>query len=542
MGSGRNQGQMTLQIDAVQETCRAIAVQMRDYARALHLSFIVHHNGEKLESLSLAGQELLAHPAGENAIQLMRNQSKTEHSDFLGLAAWRERRILDLTGGANFLALTTLNVDEFESLREIKAQAWHMAWHALFHYDLRNKPDYKDLFSDGIVQPLYNAEDRPSANLRADVFSAALCNLDGDRDAARRIAHRRCAASLSRNSGIVPEHYPFPLAMETVQVALTEMIQRPPSKKRAIPAALLLADKMSGVFDDEALKQWIFFCKPAQSMAWRGDKPETILGAAVCTSQDTFIRTTGFLVADIMHVTPLSILDLDAYHSPFAEDRYNQRLHESMIERAFEKAVSACVIDHSGNSFTTAANEQNRSLGEGHIFGWCAAALQAAGQAFESAMASGSKTAIQDARRQFEETRHKTTWESLKQLGETIIAQYRSGYAVTFSDILEFCSATPALAGVSCSIAVTMKDPSYLSKLDVANDLSPKNIPELKPAPAAAPRAPAPVAAAPAMKAPGFGPGGSMGMTAHKAPARTTPPPEDARESFALESDLDGHE
>ncbi|MBI2233620.1 MAG: hypothetical protein HYU57_01190 [Micavibrio aeruginosavorus] len=528
---------MTLQIDAVQQTCRAIALQVRDHARTLHLSFIVHHNGEKLESLSLAGQELLAHPAGENAIQLMRNQSKAEHSDFLGLAAWRERRILDLTGGSDYLALTTLNVDEFESLREVKAQAWHMAWHAIFHHGLRYKADYKDAFADGIIQPLYSAEDRPSANMHADVFSAALCNLDGDRDAARRIAHRRCAAALSRNHGIVPENYPFPLAMETVQVALADMIQRPPSKKRAIPASMLLADKISGVFDDGTLKQWIFFCKPAQNMAWRGDKPETILGAAVCTSQDTFIRATGFLVADIMHVTPLSVTDLDESHSPFAEDRYNQRLHESMVERAFEKAASACVSDRSGSSFTEAANEQNRSLSEGHIFGWCAAALQAAGQAFESAMANGSKTAIQDARRQFEETRHKTTWESLKQLGETIIAQYRNGYAVTFSDILEFCGTTPALAGVSCSIAVTMKDPSYLSKLDVANDLSPKNIPELKPAPAAAPRAPAPVAAAPVMKAPGFGPGGSGGMTAHKAPASTAPPPAQPATATSEEDD-----
>jgi len=472
---------MPLQTDAVQQSCRAIARQMRDYSRNLNLSFIAHHAGQHLESLSLAGQELLSHPAGESALRLLRTPKKNENSSFMGLAVWREKLFLGLASRQKVMALTTLNIGQFESLRDIRSQAWHMAWHAINLYDCRFDPDYESDFQDGIVMPDLTGDALANANLRADVFSAVMCSINGDKDTIRRLAHMRSMNSLTRSAGHKPEHYPFPLAMEATQMALADFMRRPPSKKRNIHAALQIAETIGKTYDELSLKQWIYFCKPAQDMAWRGDNKETILGAAVSTSQDTYIRATGFLVADITKIKPVSIVALEGHYSPFAEDRYNQRLHEGMMERAFEKAVSAGMLNHSGAAFLAEANEQNHKLPDGHILGWCASALQAAGRAFDNALASGSKAPEEVARREFEGAAGRTTWDVLKEMGESIIEQYRQGYAVTFSDLIDFAGNRPAFAGISSSIAFTMKDPSYLKKMAIANDLSPQNIPELQP-------------------------------------------------------------
>ena len=519
---------MALKNDNIQHACRMIARQMRDYSRNLNLSFIIHHVGQRLETLSQAGQQLLSHPAGDAALRLLRTPKKNENSCFLGLLAWRENLLIGLASRQKVMALTTLNLDQFDSLRDIRAQAWHMAWHAIYLYNQRQDPAYENDFQEGLVMQRLKGEALAGANLRADVFSAVMCSINGDKDTIRQLANTRSLEALTRNAGHKPEYYPFPLAMEAAQMALAELMRRPPSKKRQIHAALKIAETIGQAYDEEALQQWIYFCKPAQDMAWRGDDKETILGAAVSTSQDTYIRATGFLVADITRLRPASILTLDNHFSPFAEDRYNQRLHEGMMERAFQKAVATGMSEHSGDAFLAVANEQNQKLPDGHILGWCAAALQAAGRAFENALASGSKTPEEIARREFEGTAGKTTWDSLKEVGQSIIEQYRQGHAVTFSDLIEFTGNRPAFAGIASSIAVTMKDPEYLKKIEIANDLSPANIPQPE---APAPVAPAAPGAAPRLNIPGFGPGGSFSPPRQK----TAPPPAQEGEDTPLQ-------
>lgn len=511
---------MPLKSDNVQHACRIIARQMRDYSRHLNLSFIPHHAGQRLEMLALAGQELLTHPAGEAALSLMRTPKKNENSGFLGLIAWRENLLIGLASRQKVMALTTLNIDQFTSLRDIRAEAWHMAWHAIHLYNLRHSPTYENDFQEGLVMQRLKGEVLASANLRADVFSAVMCTINGDKDIIYHLANTRSLEALTRNAGHKPEFYPFPLAMEATEMALSELMRRPPSKKRQIQAALKLAETIGQAYDELTLQQWIYFCKPAQDMAWRGDEKETILGAAVSTSQDTYIRATGFLVSEITRLHPASILTLDTHYSPFAEDRYNQRLHEGMMERAFQKAVATGMTEHSGDAFLAVANEQNQKLPDGHILGWCAAALQAAGRAFESALASGSKTPEEVARREFEGAADKTTWDSLKEVGQSIIEQYRQGHAVTFSDLIEFAGNRPAFSGIASSIAVTMKDPDYLKKIEIANDLSPSNIPQ--------PEAPAPAALSAPMAAPQINmPGMGMGSSGTR---QTAPPPKKEQE------------
>lgn len=517
---------MELRTDAVQQVCRAVSRQMRDYTRNLGLSFIVHHNGQHLESLALAGQELLTHPAADPALRLLKSAVKAENSTFLGLCIWRENVFFGLASNQTMMALMTINSDEFTQLRNVRAQAWMMAWHAINLYNQRHNPVYANLFADGVVTMDMDSEDIALANLKADVFSAIMCSLNGDKDMISHLTKTRSLQSLERRAGFKPENFPFAITMEATNFAYNEMMLHPPPKKKQIHEALQLADNVAQAYDDLSIQQWMNFCKPAQDMAWRGDAKENILGAAVSTSQDTYIRATGFLVSESTTIKPASILKIENLYTPFAEERYNQRLHESMIERAFQSAVSAGMVDFDSAAFINAANAQNEKLSNGHILGWCAAALQAAGRAFENAITRGSKTPDQEARREFEGMRSRTTWDALKEIGENIIEQYRQGYATTFSDLIEFCGDRPALAGVSYSIAFTMKDPTYLKKLNIANDLRSSQNLDRQPA-SSVPKA-VTAFAGPRLNLPSLGLGSSDPRS--HAPPVTHPPAESTEE------------
>lgn len=485
---------MELRTDAVQNACRGVSRQMRDYTRNLGLSFIVHHAGQHLEAMTLAGQELLTHPGADPALRLLKTATGHENSAFLGLCEWRENVFLGLASRQAIMALMTINSDEFEHLYDVRSQAWMMAWHALNLAALRHDSAYKPLFAGGVITTDMTPEEMAYANLKADIFAAAMCAMNGDKGAIGLLARRRSLQALERRAGVRPELFPFAMTMEAANFAYNEMMLTPPPRRKQIDAALQLAENVAMAHDEAAIQQWRSFCKSAQDMAWRGDSKETIIGAAVSTSQDTYIRATGFLVSEVTGINPDSILTLESIYTPFAEEKYNRCLHEGMMERAFQRAVNAGMENFDGSAFSDVANEQNARLGNGHILGWCAAALQASGKVFENAVIRGSKTPDQEARREFEGTRKNTAWDALCDLGETIIDHYRSGYAVTFSDMIEFCGNNPALAGVSSALAFTMKDASYLKKLGIANDLHAGPAPGMQPA-------------ASTLKMPGYSPG-----------------------------------
>jgi hypothetical protein len=79
------------------------------------------------------------------------------------------------------------------------------------------------------------------------------------------------------------------------------------------------------------------------------------------------------------------------------------------------------------------------------------------------------------------------------------VEQKRDGFAVTMSQVAALCGKDPGLSSIAHSVQMTLNDPSYLRKLQAANDLTP--VTPTAPAPravqpsiAAAPKAPVPVA------------------------------------------------
>ena len=189
-------------------------------------------------------------------------------------------------------------------------------------------------------------------------------------------------------------------------------------------------------------------------------------------------------------------------------------LHREVAEKTFADAIAKGMKEESGRPLVMAANEQNENLAEGNIIGWCANALQAAARAFDGAMSSGISP-LQAARMEFEGTKDSPNWDTLKKIGEEIVDQKRTGFAVTMGSIAEICNQQPAFAPMLNSIRFTMQDASYVQKLEQANDLAMRPAgPAPAVAPSVAPSGPASKAAAPATptySAPVFASGPSMG-------------------------------
>jgi hypothetical protein len=501
---------MALKIDTVVQACRLITREVRETYKNLTVHFVVHHAGQRSEALSIAAQELQIHPASETAMHILQKPRPNEDSAMIGTAVARQNLFFGLASRERLLALCTMNLDQFESLKEARRHAYHLCWHAIDAMEYHANPDNRVRGTNEIIVRRRSALDIAKANLEADVFSALISSLHDDRDSINRMAIVRGTNALSSYSLQYPEYYPFVIASESTRFAFNQLQASHLSKKKLIPETVKLAREISKTFDDGSVAHWLSFSEPAQDMAWRGYGKDEILSAAINTSQNTFVRSTGYLISEVTGIQPSPILKISESYSPYADDDYNIKLHERMIKECFEDVITQTLTQSSVAPLLRLANRQNEGLTEGRIAGWCAGALQAAAHAFEFAVANGSEPEG-IVRREFEGERSKTSWNNLKDLGHQVVAHKRSGGIVTMSKLGEISKSIEGIKSIQKSIEHTIQDPGYQQKLDSVKDFS--MAPSMS-GPGNAPRGPRPVAPA-TPSAAVRGPGGSN-STAHQ--------------------------
>lgn len=230
--NGEHTAAMALQIDTVSHACDMITRQVRESYRQLTVHFIIHHDGQLTEALGLAAQEMLSHPAAETAMHIMRKKRSSDESALLGTAVAKEHILFGLASRETALALCTLNIDEFDSLKEARRYAYHLAWHAIDSFEYHNAPATRDDAPARVVIRKRNALDIAAANLRADAFSAMICCLQDDYEAIRKLAHMRGINAIARRSGHTPEYYPFVIATEAAEFAAQQLRKRNLPKKK----------------------------------------------------------------------------------------------------------------------------------------------------------------------------------------------------------------------------------------------------------------------------------------------------------------------
>ncbi len=498
---------MTKKTKALQDICDLAVAQVQEIYPNLQLMFLFHESGQFHEVVAVREHELLEHPAGRIAQTILDKNNHREHSSFLGLAIHHEVRWLGLASSDSILALFNINLDEAHNAKQARKTIYHMIWHAIDLLEVRQRPEYISKFRSGPMIPKRSPMNLAHLNLQADIFAAVMSGLLGEEDAIDSLAHARASDSIAPIHAKRAEDYPFVIALDTARYAYRELIALNPPKTKFLTYARQLALEVGKTFDDKSILQWWGFSEPAQEMAWRHFPSDMILGCAVFTSDDPFVRATGNLVAELSGIEPLPMAKIGETYNAFADIRKSQILHRQLVEKTFEEAVAKGLLEESGAPLVTVANEQNEKLTEGVILGWCANALQAAARAFDNARSSGASP-DQAARMEFAGTRDDASWDTLQKVGTSIIDKKRKGFAVTLGTVAEICGNHPGLATVMNSIKATMKDPGYLKKIEAANDFAPRG-PAIAPsaAPSIAPMPAIPAYAA-SIPAPGLGSGG----------------------------------
>ncbi len=485
---------MALQIDTVAHACNLITREIRDYQKNLTVHFIVYHEGQRTEALGLSAQDIIQHPASETAMHLLQKQRPSENSILLGTAVARQNLFFGMVTRDTVLALCTINIEQFDSLKEAKRHAYHLAWHALDATQYHSNPGNRTGKSTELIIRKRNALEIARSNLCADVFSSIISAFHRDKDAVRRIALGRGLSILNKKSLYSPEHYPFVIAMEPTEYALNQIDPKKISKKGVVPTALRVAREVGKIYDETTLKQWMSFAKPAQDMAWHDYNEKDILSAAINTSPDTHVRTNGYLISELTAIDPSSILSIDKNYSPFADDEFNKELHDKLIDEIYQDVIAQGLQQNSSIPFLKMAHQQNSALTDGKVLGWCASALHAAGKAYDTAKENGEEPEFYAAK-EFKSKKDNTKWKNLTVLGKRVIKDHRQGHNVTLSNLKEIAEDIEGLKDLKQSVEDTIASPQYQRKLASADELRPElgfkpDIAPLAATPRAAPKTP----------------------------------------------------
>ncbi len=482
------------------------------------LNFIFFRRGQRQDECERTLSGLAGHPCESSARDLLRAKNMgPEGSAFLGIATGVEKGFLGFGKKIKFTGFAAINVDLYKTEEDALFEMNHLTAQALDTFMLINKKSLNFDDPDIILQPKRNQLSLARNNLRSDIFSALVMYSNGWESAVQNLAKSRGRRALVTQTFYRPEDYPFVIATDVMNYSIKNLLN---NKNNTIVSLFELSGKISTSFDKHNLKSWINFAGPAQTMAWSGFTEDQILGTAINTSPDPFIKATGNLLCEITSITPDMGLSVTNGANPFVDDQINQINHARLTEETFEMAIIHAIEAESHLPFIRIANNQNEALLKGRVLGWCADALQSAAKTFDQTMKKGMPPAPA-SRIEFQRLVSKSEWQSLNNLTAHVIAQRRNGHAMTFTDIGTWCTSRFDLRPVMDSINMTMNDPDYAQKLVHANEV-PTPGPRAAVAPSAAPKA-APAANYAPAAAVGMG-GGMMGGSMSGGRVSAPPP------------------
>ena len=516
----------------IESHCAAIVAEASRNFPGTELHFILHHMGQREEQTAKTLSKVSGHPAYAEARGLLKFRKLSgDQSSFLGLALGYEKRFLGLRSAPKGLAFISINLSEHENEETKLLTLYQLTGQFLdLMESLKNvkKPPERGV----IMQPKRNNLSVARSNLKTDVFGALHIAREKNSSIIDDLARKRGMASITARADQHPEEYPFPIAMDVVNYAVEHLTNS--RQGSMVMDSFQTAQSIVQSFEKENLETWIQFTKSAQSMAWSGYTPQQILGAAVHTSPNPFIKATGHLVAEVTDITPLPEESLPSGYNPYIADEINQINHQRMIEDTLDMVLIHAVESDSHLPLVRVANNQNENLVKGRFSGWCAHALQAAAKAYIGASQRGVPADLA-AKVEFQTVQQKTQWQDLQRVTDFVIEQHRSGEGVTLSSVAQWCSQSPELRAFTESINLTLSDPTYAAKLKLSNDM-----PSIGPALAAAPSAAPQPSYQPSMgmvAAPqfSFGGGGMMGGT--PAVRKASPPPKPEEKLLLVEDE-----
>ncbi len=430
---------MSLEASIIDHICNVVRREIQEEFPKLTLTFIVHKPGEQLEALMAKAVEIKEHPAGTIFYRYLKNALQKPPPDktsyFAGLSIEKEKKFLPFLGKRKALAIFFLNSNSFDDVDMIRQHAYNLAWHALNllkKYNTQNTKSFREV--TGVIHPKLDRAGFTFNNMVADIFSAVLLELMGEKGFIGAMARRNSQMLLSKQRGYEAEHYPYLLAIDATQIVFDEFTRTQSTNlQKPIALALKIAEEVGQTFDHNSIRQWWIFSRASQEMAWIGIDKSKILGAAVYSSEDPYVRSTAYLVAEALNIEPTFLSDTKSYN-PFADQEANERHHIKFCETTIEHVIKRVEEDKSSMPFIEEAHRLNLLLIEGKPLGWCAPALMHAAKVYEHAAATTATQAVsplRQAEQAFQESFEGLPWLEIQALHRKIIHYHRSGLPIT---------------------------------------------------------------------------------------------------------------
>ncbi len=462
---------MPVDLKTATHICKVTARQIETGYPDLALHFIVHEEDKRKKALLLEKETISEHPAGALITDWILNSKNKEitgnRTCFVGLVEHNNPGVLGFFRSTQTLGLFFVNADRFKTQEDLKNHTLHLVWHALALYEdfhaaqaetlkkagmlpglskttgkaeedkefvQRKQPEQGPLsrleIAEGVIVSKLETQEFYHRNLLADIFSATFQALHGSENAIKSLAVQRMHDTLTPQVGFISEKYPFPISLETLQLLLNESLSSSGKKEKTLALAVRITKEIGMTYKIAAIKQWRAFCNPAQEMAWCGFDPETILGAAIYTNENTYVRSIADMVAEHMAIKPKIFSSLNDYN-PFADQELNKRVHERIGLESAKKCLEKARTPDDYKIFLSEAMAQNAKLMTGNPAGWAAYALMALA---DELMLADPKTLNQQKPRLlsiFEQNVSKVSWDNLRSFARYLFRQRREGSIIT---------------------------------------------------------------------------------------------------------------
>lgn len=449
----------SLNHSAIKAKAYALAEEIHAVTPDLQIFYVIHEIGQLKHTLHIMEDAFLEHPAGSIAVTLAsRPMPAHESSMFHGLCLKQLRGPMGLGGRTEMLAVVSLNIGHYDDFFNLTADLYRLSWQALeMAALLRAQPPER--IPDRPINIKRSVLGETRVNLRADIFSVLFLHGEGHDDALIQLAYARSYHVLTRNPGHTPDRYCFPLVAEITSFALRDTLPNLSKDKPRLEQYSQLTTELDFIVTNEQLRLWGRLSELSQDMAWRGYKPETIAGAAIHASEDAFLKSIMHKVTDYTRITPQDLEQLKAIYNSFIGLDANRGTHLVMIEHAFDTALLHAMKTGSSYPFFEMAEKQNLDLLQGRFMGWCAGALQSAGNVFHEAGTMGISPA-HAAKIEFDGQSHLPALPALYKLTREIITARNKGQILHLDDLSQLTRKQNDVELLSRSVEITLANQS----------------------------------------------------------------------------------
>ncbi len=454
----------------LKSTCANISDNIRAIFPSLNLHFLIAPSGQKQDAISNVLGKLNGHPAFNEAFQVLKawGSSDNEETSFLGLSEGQENIVFSFKTRPKTLAFIAVNASLYKELYQA-IQAIH------FQMSI-----FLDTYADHLKKPMdingnvfFHKTTQLAAcriNLKSDIYSILQLLREGQYDSPITLARQRSLDTLTPQSHYNPEEFAFPIALDVIQYTVEKQISSTVTTRSPSPllSQYQLAGQIADCFDNDNLQSWIQFTNSCQTMAWSGFTPSQILGAAINTSTNPFIKALGHMLAELTNLAPTEESHLPLGYNPFLAEEINKIRHDRTCEETFEMIMYHVMEADSHLPLLRVANNQNEALLKGKISGWCANALHASAKAYMGAKDRGIPP-IQAARLEFQSAHSQSNWKLLMQVGQYVINMSRQDAPPNLNDLFKWLSQQPDSKHMSTSLNITIMDPQYTGSFDTAS-------------------------------------------------------------------------